>query len=174
MDGEPAGPRLERYEALISASTPQSLADKAAVAFMSGPIGSPVRLTVESAGHSIRTVQLPRQHADYTTLYHRERSGKWYGSSPATSVTSISIGWSIADVPAMFERLRNTAGIIFDMRGYPNRTGFAIAPRLGGGASRRRCSPPGWWIRLTRAEFGTFVQSVDSLASGRSGTAGRR
>ena len=167
VDGEPAGPRLERYEALISASTPQSLADKAAVAFMSGPIGSPVRLTVESAGHSIRTVRLPRQHADYTTLYHRERSGEVVRILPG------NIGYvdldrlEYADVPAMFERLRNTAEIIFDMRGYPNGTGFAIAPRLGGGGQPAAL----FATRLVgyespAPEFGTFIQSVDSLASG--------
>ena len=74
VDGEDARTRLTRYAALISASTPQSLMDKAAIAFMNGPIGSSVTLTLRGNGDE-RSVALPRSRQDYMTLYHHERSG---------------------------------------------------------------------------------------------------
>ena len=36
----------------------------------------------------------------------------------------------VADVGPMFEALQGTKGIVFDMRGYPNGTAWALAPRL--------------------------------------------
>ena len=75
VDGEEAQKRLARYAALISASTPQSLMDKAALSFMNGAIGSPVRLKLRDGANVVKA-------------------------------------------------------IIFDMRGYPNGTIWAIAPRL--------------------------------------------
>lgn len=40
------------------------------------------------------------------------------------------IGLSVPMVNRMFEKFRNTDAIIFDMRGYPQGTAWAIAPRL--------------------------------------------
>jgi hypothetical protein len=36
----------------------------------------------------------------------------------------------VAEVPKVFELFRDTVGIIFDMRGYPRGTAWAIAPRI--------------------------------------------
>jgi hypothetical protein len=36
----------------------------------------------------------------------------------------------VSAVPAMFESFRGTLGIVFDMRGYPRGTAWAIAPRI--------------------------------------------
>jgi C-terminal processing protease CtpA/Prc len=37
---------------------------------------------------------------------------------------------NVPEVDAMFEKLKDTRAIIFDMRGYPHATAWAIAPRL--------------------------------------------
>jgi C-terminal processing protease CtpA/Prc len=136
VDGEDAKARLGRYAALISASTPQSLMDKAALSFMNGPVGSPVRLLLQGAGTQRREVTLTRRLENYSTLYHRERTGEIIRLLPG------NIGYVDLDrltfpmVDSMFERLRQTKAIIFDMRGYPNSTIYAIAPRLSSSQAR--------------------------------------
>src|SRR4029079_7974381 len=130
VDGEDARARLARYAALISASTPQGLADKAAVSFMNGPVGSTVRLKLGGGSGREREVTLSRKAEDYTTLYHRERTGD------VVKLLAGNIGYvdldrlTIPMVDDMFEKLKNTRAIVFDMRGYPNGTVWAIAPRL--------------------------------------------
>jgi C-terminal processing protease CtpA/Prc len=130
VDGEDANARLERYEKLISAATMQSLRDKASVVFMNGPVGSTVTLTLRDGESGVRRATLIRRPEDYTTLYHRERTGD------IIRVVRDNIGYvdldrlTIEMVDSMFDRLKNTRAIIFDMRGYPNGTAWAIAPRL--------------------------------------------
>lgn len=129
VDGEEAHARFARYRGLISASTPQSSLDKAALAFMNGPIGSAVRLRLRGSDGE-REARLVRRAEDYTTLYHRERTGD------VVRILDGNIGYVDLDrlaaenVDAMFERLRNTRAIVFDMRGYPLDTIWTIAPRL--------------------------------------------
>ena len=136
VDGEHAAARIARYEALISAATPQGLADKIAISFMNGAVGSSVRLRLRGATGPEREVTLPRKAEDYTTLYHRERTGD------VITVLAGNIGYvdldrlTIPMVDEMFERLAGTRAIIFDMRGYPNGTVWAIAPRLSAAGGR--------------------------------------
>jgi len=130
VDGEAASDRLERYEGYFSASTAAGLRDKATLAFLNGPVGSSVRLTLRSATGRIREARLERRREDFTTLYHRERSG------PVLRFLPGNIGYADLDrlsydmVDSMFDRFRHTRGIVFDMRGYPNGTLWAIASRL--------------------------------------------
>jgi C-terminal processing protease CtpA/Prc len=136
VDGEDARARLARYAELISAATPQGLMDKAAISFMNGPVGSRVALKLRDGAGAERDVTLPRKAEDYTTLYHRERTGD------VVTVLPGNIGYvdldrlTIPMVDDMFERLKNTTAIVFDMRGYPNGTVWAIAPRLSSGDER--------------------------------------
>lgn len=130
VDGEDAKVRLARYAKYISASTPQSNMDKATLAFMNGPDASEVRLTVRGRNNKIKEVKLPRKFEDYTTLYHRERSGD------IIKLISPDIGYADLDrltsdmIDDMFERFKKTRAIIFDMRGYPNSVFWVLPQRL--------------------------------------------
>ncbi len=130
VDGEEALGRLRRYASLISASTPQSLFEKAALSFMNGPVDSRVEIVLRGRDGKSRTVGLTRRHEDFTTLYHRERTG------PVIRILEGNIGYadldrlSLDQVDEMFEQLGGTKAIVFDMRGYPEGTIWAIAPRL--------------------------------------------
>lgn len=132
VDGRPASERLEESARLISASTPQSNADKATLVFMNGPVGSKVTLTLRDGTGREKQAVLERRREDYLSLYHRERSGEVVRILPS------NIGYvdldrlAFDEVDAMFERLKGTRAIVFDMRGYPNNTFFTIAPRLTG------------------------------------------
>lgn len=133
VDGENAEVRLARYAKYISASTHQSKMDKATLSFMNGKPDSIVTLTVLDRDQKERTVRLKRKYEDFNTLYHRERNGEIVRLLPG------NIGYADLDrltldmLDGMFEKFRNTKAIIFDMRGYPNGTAWAIAPRLSSG-----------------------------------------
>lgn len=130
VDDEPARNRYERAAALVSASTPQDRANKATQTFLTGAPGSKLQLTVRDRANRERTVELIRKHEDYTTLYHRERTGDIIRILPG------NIGYIDLDrlsydmLDSAFARVKNTRAIIFDMRGYPKGLFWAIAPRL--------------------------------------------
>ena len=130
VDGEDARARLARYAKYISASTPQSNMDKAAQYFMNGKEDSIVTLTVRNHANQEKEVRLKRKVEDFTSLYHRERSGD------IIKLLSGNIGYVDLDrltvnmVDEMFEKFKSTRAIIFDMRGYPNGTVWSITPRL--------------------------------------------
>jgi C-terminal processing protease CtpA/Prc len=130
VDGVDAKARLARYAKYISSSTSQNNADKASLAFMNGKDSSFVELTVRDRTNRVKEVKLPRKFEDFTTLYHRERSGDIIKLLPG------NIGYADLDrltvemIDEMLERFRNTRAIIFDMRGYPNGVFWVLAPRL--------------------------------------------
>ena len=127
VDGEDARARMRRLERYISASTPQALHRNAALRLTQGAVGSTVRLRVRGAGAVERTVTLTR------TADKWEDTGR---SGPLFRVLAGNIGYAdLGRLPAdqvdsMFERLKGTRAIIFDMRGYPYGTAWSIAPRL--------------------------------------------
>lgn len=130
IDGEDASARLARYSRYISASTAQSKMDKATFSFMNGPPDSILSLTLRGRDNREKQVELTRKYEDYTTLYHRERTGEIVKILPG------NIGYADLDrltldmLDEMFEKLKDTKAIIFDMRGYPNGVAWAIASRL--------------------------------------------
>ena len=126
VDGEDARARLRRLERHISASTPQALQRYAALRLTGGPVRSTVRLRLRGAGGVERTVEMTRTEAF-------EMTGR---SGPLFEVLRGNIGYAdlgrlpASEVDSMFERLKGTRAIIFDMRGYPMGTAWSIAPRL--------------------------------------------
>jgi C-terminal processing protease CtpA/Prc len=131
VDGEDAKARLARYAKYISASTPQNKLDKAALSFMNGAENSVVTLTVRDRANREKEVKLTRKYEDFNTLYHRERSGDVLKLLPG------NIGYADLDrltddkIDEMLEMFKNTRGIIFDVRGYPNGIFYwLLTPRL--------------------------------------------
>jgi C-terminal processing protease CtpA/Prc len=126
VDGEDARARMHRLERYISASTPQALQRYAALRLTGGPVGTTVTLRLRGAGGTERTVTMTRSEAFDLT----GRSG------PMFRVLRGNIGYAdlgrlpASQVDSMFERLKDTRAIIFDMRGYPFGTAWSIAPRL--------------------------------------------
>jgi C-terminal processing protease CtpA/Prc len=126
VDGEDARTRMRRFAPLISASTPQALERVALFLMTRGLAGSTVRLRVRRAGGVVRDLELTRS-SDF------EMNGR---TGPLFRVLSGNIGYAdlgrlpASQVDSMFDRLRDTRAIIFDMRGYPFGTAWPIAPRL--------------------------------------------
>ena len=130
VDGEDAISRLKRYAKYISASTFQSKMDKASLSFMNGKPNSFVKIKFQGRNDKEKLITLKRKYEDFTTLYHRERRGEILRLLPG------NIGYADLDrltlnmLDEMFEKFKGTKAIIFDMRGYPYGTAWAIAPRL--------------------------------------------
>lgn len=141
VDGEPVAARVERLSRYLPASTPAGLSAKIGRVLLAGPEGSTAELTLRG-----------RQGAKQVKL-RRSRAGLDLGHSKLlynNPFWSTAIGESVRILPGnlgyvdltrltgkqvdgMFEQLKGTRAIIFDGRGYPNGTGWQIAPRLGDG-----------------------------------------
>ena len=134
VDGEPVATRLARIERYRAASTPQWLHWAAVRSLLAGPEGSTAVLRLRGAtggaekapSHEVR---LPRRKAFQPSCYGC-RTG------PILRMLPGNVGYAdldrlpVSSVDSMFELFRGTRAIIFDMRGYPQGTAWAIAPRL--------------------------------------------
>jgi C-terminal processing protease CtpA/Prc len=129
IDGENAMERIAERAKYKAASTPQSLMYKAALESLAGPEDSLVTLTVRDRDQRVKEAKLPRK-AEYTRWGISQRSGD------VVRLLSDDIGYADLDrleitaVDEMFEKFKDTLAIIFDMRGFPKNTLWAIAPRL--------------------------------------------
>lgn len=166
VDGKPAAARLTEIGSYYSVSTPQSRMDKATLSFMNGPVGSKVTLTVRDRANREKQVMLERRREDFNTLYHRERRGDVVRMLPG------NVGYVDLDrlpfdgVESMFERLKETKAIVFDMRGYPNGTYWRIAPYLTDSVrvvARFETPMAGHHPQAPAAE--SFVQTVEPVAN---------
>lgn len=129
VDGEDIAVRINREAKCLSASTNQWLGYVAAQRLLNGPDGSTATLVV-SDGEGQKEVKLERHAAYSAKMREGQRSGE------VVKLLDGNIGYADLDrltpdqVDAMFDKFRDTKAIIFDMRGYPKRTAWAIAPRL--------------------------------------------
>ncbi|NBB73638.1 MAG: hypothetical protein GVY35_08170 [Bacteroidetes bacterium] len=126
VDGTPAAARMDSLARFYrAASTPQARQHHAAFRLLWGDAGSTATVRVRGADGTERTVELPRGR------YNLGRD-----DTPVMRRLTDRIGYADLDrleraqVDSMFTRFADTDAIIFDMRGYPNGTAWAIAPRL--------------------------------------------
>ena len=130
IDGENAIDRICERAKYKTASTPQSQMYQSAWAGLSGMEDSLAILTIRDRDQCVKEVKLSRR-AEYGSLYDTsQRSGD------VIKLITDDIGYADLDrleismVDEMFDKFKNTKAIIFDMRGYPKGTMWAIAPRL--------------------------------------------
>jgi C-terminal processing protease CtpA/Prc len=129
IDGEDIRDRMNRLEKYRAHSTPHRQKYWAAFASLLGPADSLVRLTVRDKHNQVKEVTL-RRKLEYGTGNINQRN------RDVIAFLSEDIGYAdldrlnVSQVDEMFETLKNTQAIIFDMRGYPNGTAWEIAPRL--------------------------------------------
>jgi C-terminal processing protease CtpA/Prc len=126
IDGKPVAERMKALEPYVTASHPVHLRHRLLAKALAGPEGSQATLGVHDAGgqtkqvrftRSIQSLQKPKQGEPYRML--ADNTGY-------VDLTRLQT----SEVAAMFEKLKGTRAIIFDMRGYPNGTAWSIAPYL--------------------------------------------
>jgi C-terminal processing protease CtpA/Prc len=129
VDGELVEARIARLTPYMAVSTPQSLRFRLESALLSGRDTTPARLVVRGADRVERVVVVPRS-TSYARLLQKQRTGSMIRFMPG------NVGYVDLDrlpvtmVDSMFRVLAGTKAIVFDDRGYPLGTAWAIAPRL--------------------------------------------
>lgn len=133
IDGEPVERRVEFLARYTAASTPQALMKNVHANLLRGQKETAAKLHVRGADGRERDVELPRTfgNADRAKLFAAMQR-----TSPVVQVLPSGYGYvdlarlQVGEVDKMFETIKDTPAVIFDMRGYPNGTAWAVAPRL--------------------------------------------
>ena len=133
IDGEPVEKRIEFLSRYTAASTPQALMRSVHANLLRGQKETAARLRVRGAGGETREVEVPRSfgNADRAKLFAATQR-----STPVVQVLPSGYGYvdlarlQPGEVDKMFETIKGTPAVVFDMRGYPNGTAWPVAPRL--------------------------------------------
>jgi C-terminal processing protease CtpA/Prc len=132
IDGEPVGKKREYLSRFIAASTPQSLMRSVHLLLLGGQKNSTVNLRLRGVDGKVREINLVRS---MSTNEHKSFSFQCR-STPVFQVLPSGYGYvdiarlAFGEVDTMFKTIKNTPAVIFDIRGYPKGTGWAIASRL--------------------------------------------
>jgi C-terminal processing protease CtpA/Prc len=128
VDGEIVEKRIGRYGKYVAGSNPGAHARSVLRRLLNGPDGSTLKLTVRGGDDKIREIALPRKAA-YAALSPKAKGEVF-------RILEDNIGYcdlerlTVGEVDAMLEQLKDTRAIVFDLRGYPKGTAWALAPRL--------------------------------------------
>jgi len=156
IDGEAMAAAMERLRPLYTASTEAALRSKLVIAPLLGPAGSVVRLTLEGIDGKTREVTIARD-SDLRGKVPPRVAGEVIQILPGNFGYADLARLTSAQVDGLFETVKDTRGLIFDMRGYPQGTAWPIAPR----------------INTKKAKFGAqFRRSQVSAFSGEEAEAG--
>jgi C-terminal processing protease CtpA/Prc len=126
VDGVPIEQRMDRLAKYVPGSNETWRRAREAWLVLAGDPRQKLQLTLQGATGGPREAAVPR-----TTRWDTaERSG------PVYRMLDGNVGYAdldrlqVADVDAMFQSLGAARAIVFDMRGYPHGTAWAIGPRL--------------------------------------------
>ncbi len=133
VDGVPIRKRIQDLESTLIASSPQGARAQVQAHVLDGREGSIPRISLRQSDGTERVVVLPSRHEDAGQLAYQNLA-----ASKATSYRRLENDVGYVDlerlgpeeVDSMFRALADTKAIIFDGRGYPRGTAWAIAGRL--------------------------------------------
>jgi C-terminal processing protease CtpA/Prc len=162
VDGEPTAARIERQSRTLPASTPSGRLARLCFGMLRGPAGSTAVLSVQSPGGTSREVRLQRDPK--SAAYFPPKEGETVRILPGNLGYADLTRLTREEVDAMFEKVKDTRALIFDMRGYPNGTAWSIAPRINTkkaktGAQFRRAQVSAFSIDETESGF-FFAQPI--------------
>jgi len=169
VDGETVAARTERFARYATASTRPALLNRIAGRFLfAGPAGSTAALKVQKLDGGVREVSLVR---DPKQTLPPEEKGDVVRILPGNLGYVDLVRLGRPEVDAMFDKLADTRAIIFDMRGYPQGTAWAIAPRINTRNSRmaaqfRRSQVSAFSFEEEEAGF-HFSQPIPDLPEGK-------
>jgi C-terminal processing protease CtpA/Prc len=127
IEGVPVAERMRQIEKYIPSSNETWRRFRVLNRALEGAEGSIARLRVKHGDGKEEVLSVPRR-------------GEWWRraerSGPVVKVMDGNVGYVDLDrlepdaVEGAFQTLRNTRGIVFDMRGYPRMTGWSVAARI--------------------------------------------
>ena len=132
IDGEPVEKKREYLARYIASSTPQWLERLVHFRLLFGPKDSVTKLRVRGSDNQVREVSLPRSES----IMDPKFAAALQRTTPVMQILPSGFGYvdlsrlQAGEVDKMFDTIKNTSAVIFDMRGYPNGTAWSIAPRL--------------------------------------------
>jgi C-terminal processing protease CtpA/Prc len=126
IDGKPVAEVMDSLRPYIAGSTEAALKDRLLLASLGGKEGSQVRLGLHGRGGK-KQVTLTRKRPERPVLDNEDQPYRLL--EPGLGYVDLRV-LDPGQVDAMFEAMKGTRAIIFDMRGYPRGTAWSIAPRL--------------------------------------------
>lgn len=127
VDDESAHDLMRRLGRYITSSTPQAHAYTVMNRLLlAGPPGSSVTLTIRGRDGKERERKSTRVPRGVPPANKGEVLKILEGNVGYADLTRLTV----PEVDGMFERFKESRAIIFDMRGYPRGTAWAIAPRI--------------------------------------------
>lgn len=129
IDGEPTEQRIAYLSKLKSLSTPQAAYAYIYPLALRGAKDSKARLRVEGADGQTREVELART-LPMERVAFAQRKTPIYQMLPSGYGYIDLARLPLAEAHKAMDAMMSAPAIIFDMRGYPNGTAWAIAPRL--------------------------------------------
>lgn len=129
VDGEDAAVRRGRLARYLPASTRGRLENKIDIQFLLGPRSQPAVLAVRGVDGAVRQASATRI-LEGLAPRNRLQTGPFHTVLPSGYGYVDLQRLEAAEVDAAFETVRNTPGVIFDMRGYPAGGARAVVPRL--------------------------------------------
>jgi C-terminal processing protease CtpA/Prc len=125
VDGKTVAERFAELQPYLTAATEGALRTQLCNYSLAGLKGSTAALTVRGREETPKEVKLPRG-----AWSRPARPGEAVRILPGNLGYVDLIRLTVPEVDGMFEKLKATRGIVFDMRGYPRGTAWAIAPRI--------------------------------------------
>ena len=132
VDDEPVEKKREYLARDVASSTPQWLERLVHFRLLLGPKDSVVKLRVRGSDNQVREVSLPRS----ATIMDPKFAAAFQRSTPVIQLLPSGTAYvdlarlQSGEVDKMFDTIKNTSAVIFDMRGYPKGTAWSIGPRL--------------------------------------------
>jgi C-terminal processing protease CtpA/Prc len=130
IDGKPAAQVLADKRADMSGSTDEARDQRIASQLLAGDDGTTVELGVRGGDGKPRTVKLARSMANTTAMWGTPPPAPHWKKLPGNIGYADLTALMVPEVGPMFEDLKGTRAIVFDLRGYPNGTAWTIAPRI--------------------------------------------
>lgn len=127
IDGEPIEERMKRYGKYLTASTTDAQKARVANVVLNGAEG-PSTLTLKDQSGRVKQISTNRKKQFRSVVPQR--------TGDAIQILSGKIGYVdlqkllLTQVESMFEVLKDTRGLVFDIRGYPQGTIWLVAPQL--------------------------------------------
>ncbi|MCP3136127.1 S41 family peptidase [Pyxidicoccus xibeiensis] len=130
VDGEPVATRAGRLGALLGASHPAAHAERVASLLLAGADGQPVEVMLQGVDGRMKEARLPRSR-DFLPFLRPppEAATPWRKLDGGLGYVDLRL-LRAERVDAMLEALKDTRGLVLDLRGYPQGSAWALAPRL--------------------------------------------
>ncbi|WP_176433927.1 S41 family peptidase [Myxococcus sp. AM011] len=130
IDGEPVATRAARFSGLLGASHDAARAARVASLLLAGADGKPVEVMTQGVDGRMKESRLPRSR-DFLPFLRPPVQDDAPWKQLDGGVGYVDLRRLRADsVDGMFEAMKDTRALVLDLRGYPQGSAWALAPRL--------------------------------------------